>query len=121
MKMTFTTKQFMNEVQHDLLVTIVMSLRHGRISEDKSQRLAKEFLIVKDSITLDEFVKKLAALIPEYHEAHEVYSKYAPRFYNDTTMNKLMHMRQYIETQEFEKALKVAHANMKIKKPRKEV
>ncbi len=115
MKLNFTTQQFIDDVQRDLLISMVMSLRHGKISEDKAQRLAQDFLIVKESKTLEDFVKELSKLIPNYPEAHEVYIKHAPSFYDTMAQNKLSHMQEYFVTAEYDKAIKVAQAKKKIK------
>lgn len=115
MKLQFTTKQFIDQVQRDLLISMVMSLRHGKISEDRAQQLARDFMEVKKSDTLEDFVQELSKLIPDYPEAHEVYIKHAPAFYETMTKNKLSHMREYFEVAEYGKAVKVAQAKKKIK------
>lgn len=95
----FNHKQFMSDIQRDFLFHIIMNSKHGMLSREKAQRLAKKFLTMKKNNSIKDLLHAMAQDISQSPEIHEVFVKHAPSFYEYEKQEQLSKIRQHEDLQ----------------------
>lgn len=101
-------KQFVTDVERDLLFHILTNMKHRKITVGEAQDLAKDFLAVLPVHDKMQLLDALNDLAKDHPEARAVYAKYAPPVYEKQRDEKLAKMAEYIKNGDIEKALEVA-------------
>lgn len=105
-------KQFVDDVERDLLTQIVTNMKHRDLTVAEAQQLAKDFLATLPVHDKLELLNKLSDLGKKHREAQTVYVKYASPIYEQDRQRKLQLMSQHIKNGNIEEALKVAKEGM---------
>lgn len=102
--MTQTIKQ---QLEREMMVKIIIGLRHGKLSQEKAQVLAREYLAVTNTHSEEEMLSKLFLLIERYAEMLDVYVKVASQFFADQKEKILLEARSLLAVQNYDAALSV--------------
>jgi len=94
------------DIERDLLINIVMSVKYGRISKKDAKEIAGEFLA--KSFNSQESIFKSLYELKDYKEIRKVYVKYAPDYYKEKGKLKLKIMRDFMNLKDYESAIKIA-------------
>jgi len=101
-----TVQQFVTDIEKELLIQVMTSLDQKKITDDRAQHLAQDFLYllpVKNKRTL---VLKMRTLASHYKEASKVYFELAETIYKEEKLRKGKLASKYIKLGEIEKAVK---------------
>jgi hypothetical protein len=107
-------EKFTKDVERDLLVNILVSIRHKRMTKTQAIKLSKSFL---EGFPFKDFESLLSALVVlsrEFSEARKVYVKYAGKFFETKDKEKLETMRFYIGKNDYEKAILVGRGQRSV-------
>lgn len=98
-------EQFKKDVERELMVKIIMGLRHGRISQRKAEILAQEYLQISSVSNTDELFRQMSQLIEQYSEMLEVYLKTATEYFSQRKEELLNAGRYYMQQAQIENAV----------------
>lgn len=101
-------QKFVNDVEHDLLSELIMSMRHKLITVGGARHLAKDFLALFPFQTKEEVIEKMKKLSEKYPEARTVYLKHAVPHQNQIEKELIDKISQHLQGGDIEKALNVA-------------
>ena|SRR3972149_11472824 len=102
-----TLEQTIKDVERDLVISIVLSVRHKKMTMGEAKKLAKEF--VSDSFDSQEILfDRLYELSNSFREARKVYVKYAPDFYEEKRIMILGNMRKLIKNNDIDNAILIS-------------
>lgn len=102
--MTQTLKQ---QLEREMMVKIIIGLRHGKLSQEKAQTLAREYLAVTNTHSEEEMLSKLFLLIERYAEMLDVYVKVAAQFFAEQKERVLADTRTFLGVKNYDAALSV--------------
>ena len=101
-------EQTIKDVERDLVINMVLSVRHGRISLKEAGSLSKNFINGSPIKDYEDLFGRLLVLSNKYKEARKVYVKYSPGYEEEITGGILKTMRNYMKNNDFENAIKIA-------------
>lgn len=96
------------EIEKDLLKHIVENMEQGKITVEKSQQLAKEFLGLLPVVDKQDLLNKLNVLGKSYPEAQAVYLDLALPYEEEQRQQKLQKMSEMIKQGNIEQAIATA-------------
>lgn len=100
-------KTLIKDVERDMVIGIVVSVKHKRLTLKESEKIAKEFIEYKYE-TYDDLFKNLFEMGKKYKSVRKIYVKYAPEFEYMKKERDLKIMRGYIEERDYESAIEFA-------------
>ncbi len=103
-------KDLMKDVERDLLIGIVISVKHKRLTLKESEKIAKEFIEEKTE-DYEKLFKKLFEMGKKYKIVRKIYVKYAPEYEYMKKERDLKIMRNYIEEKDYESAIEFVKGN----------
>ena len=86
-------------IERDLLINIVLSVKHGRITKSEGRKIAGEFLSMSFEDNND-FFEKLRDL-SKFREVRKVYVKYAPVYFLEKDEIDLKKLRNFMKSNNF--------------------
>ena len=98
-------KEFIKDIERDLFINIVISLRHKKMTQFEAKNLSKNYLAgypFKDS---ESILQVLIFLARDFKEARKVYVKYAKDYYEYKDKERLSAMRFFISKNDIDKAI----------------
>jgi hypothetical protein len=98
-------EELIKDVERDLLVNILVSLKHKRMTKAQSIKLSKLFLTGFPIKDFESLFSALSTLSRDYSEARKVYVKHAVNYFDFKDKEKLENMRFYIGKKDYEKAI----------------
>ncbi len=98
---------YKKDIERELMVKIIMGLRHGSLSQKKAQTIAQEYLVLMSAKNTDELFECMGKLIEKYAEMLEVYIKTASEYFNQKKEYVLSEARKYMQTAQYEHAVTV--------------
>lgn len=101
-------KTFKSHVQRDLLFQIINNMKRERLSSNEAQMLAKDFLPLLESNSVEEILSSLALLSKSYKEVAEVFYIYADEYEKTVIPQKLNAISKYLAENNIEMALSIA-------------
>ncbi len=101
-------KELVKDIERDLIISLVLSVRHGRINMKDAKSLSKNFIESFPFRDYEDLFGRLFALGNKYNEARKVYVKYSPEYEEEKTIRILNKMREYMKNNDFDNAIKVA-------------
>lgn len=101
-------KTFKSHVQRDLLFQIINNMKRERLSSSEAQMLAKDFLPLLESNSVEEMLSSLSLLSKSYKEVAEVFYIYANEYEKTIVPQKLEEMSKYIAQNDIESAIIIA-------------
>lgn len=101
-------KTFKSHVQRDLLFQIIKNMRKEKLGTSEAQALAKDFLPLLESNSIEEMLSSLALLSKSYKEVAEVFATYALEYEKTIIPQKLEEMSKRIAQNDIEGALSIA-------------
>ena len=96
------------DVERDLVINMVLGIRHGRINLKEARSLSKSFMTSFPFQDYKSLFETLYMLSNKYKEVRKVYIKYFPEFENEQREIILTNMRKFMKINDFENAIKVA-------------
>lgn len=110
MQATDTTNfdEFIKQIEEDLIQQIITSLKGRKLSVEKSQELAKEFLDLLPAKDKEDLLNKLNKLGNEFSEAKKVFADFAIPYEEEKRQRLLNAMREQIKNGNIEKAIEIA-------------
>lgn len=96
------------DIEKELLATIMNNLDQNKLSVEKAQALAKEFLALLPIDDQKDLLEKLQKLSQENQDVKSIYLKYAHPYEAQERERKLALMSQHIHQGDVEKALAIA-------------
>lgn len=104
-----TYKQLQTNFERELLLHLVLGLRRERISNERSKKIASEFLkILRAETTVDGFRDKLSKISQFYPEIREAFLTTFEDYEKDLKNVRLQQASEYIKNGEIDLALKAA-------------
>jgi hypothetical protein len=100
--------ELVKDIERDLVINIVIGVRHKRLTLKESKDLSKSFMASFPFRNYNELFEMLYELSLRYKAARKVYVKYFPEFENEEKEKILMNMRNFIKTNDYENAIKAA-------------
>ncbi len=101
-------KTFKSHVQRDLLFQIINNMKRERLKSNDAQMLAKDFLPLLESNSVEEMLSSLALLSKNYTEVAEVFVIYAQEYEKTVVPQKLEEISERIAQNDIEGAIKIA-------------
>ena len=101
-------KKFLENVERDLLLDIILNMRNRKITVGDAEKLARDFLAVLPIRDRQDLLGKLKSLSGKYSEARDVYLKYAAEEHETEKNQAVDTIANHIKNGEIEKALEVA-------------
>jgi deoxyadenosine/deoxycytidine kinase len=92
-------------LERELLVTIIMGLRYGKITKEKAQKLSQEYKAIIVASKEEDVLQNLYATIQKYSELLDIYLTIAADFYEKKKQTCLAHGRQFIGSQRYDWAV----------------
>ena len=101
-------KELMKKIERELLIQIVLSVRHMRMTLNEAKKLSQEFKKSFSLETEEEIFEELFRLGKEYKEALKVYLKFVGSYEEEKTNRVLSKMREFMKIPDFDKAVNAA-------------
>lgn len=101
-------KEYLENVERDLLLDIILNMRYRRITVGEAEKLARDFLAVLPVKDRHDLLEKLKGLSGKYQEARDVYVKYATEEHEEEKNKAVDIIAGHIKSGEIEKAIDVA-------------
>lgn len=96
---------FKKDIERELMIKIIIGLRHGNISQAKAQRLAQEYLSVTNAENSEELFTNMGKLVEKYSEILEVYLKTANEYFDQKKDSLLQAGRKYMHQAQYDVAV----------------
>lgn len=100
-----TLNEFKNDVERELMVKVIMGLRHGKISKEKAQSIAREYIKLREAENSEQLFENMASLIIKYSEILDVYLKTASEYFMYKTNQLLNEGRKYMKIEQYDLAV----------------
>lgn len=100
-----TLKDYKNDIERELMVKVILGLRHGNITKEKAQDIATEYLKLRESTDIEQLFSNMSRLFNEYSEVLEVYLKTASKYFSDKTNLLLFEGRKYMNLRQYDLAV----------------
>jgi hypothetical protein len=97
--------EYKKDVERELMIKIIIGLRHGTISETKAEYLAKEYTSLMNIESVDEFFSNLAQRVNKYTEILDVYIRSANEHFTHKTEELLKNGRIFIKNAQYDQAV----------------
>lgn len=101
-------KELVKDIERDLVISLTISVRRGKISFNDSKKIAKEYISYFPYRSYDDLFERLYFLSTKHREVRKVYVKYSPRYYQEKTEHTLAKMRNFLRLKDIEEAVSVA-------------
>jgi hypothetical protein len=98
-------KGVVKDVERDLLINIVLSVRHKRMTKAQAKKLSKSYLTSFPFNDFDSLFESLKNLSKSSREARKVYVKYAQDYYDSKDKVTLSEMRFYLNKKDLNNAI----------------
>ena len=102
-----TLKQFVNDIERDLMFQIIMNMKHGMLSTGQAQKIAQEYLAMMPVKDKKHVLKHIKQMADTYKEAREVYMKYSDLYYEEKKDKTLKKVSMYLKKNNIEKAVSI--------------
>lgn len=96
---------FKRDIERELMIKIIIGLRHGKISQAKAQKLAQEYLVIMKAVNSDELFTNMGKLVGMYSEILEVYLKTANEYFTQKKEELLRAGRKYMQQAQYDVAV----------------
>lgn len=93
------------QIQQDLLIEVILELRHQTLSQDDARQLARDFLALFPIGSIEECLTKLYRLSKLYKEVQKVFVHYAIPYLRQKEQGILDIAIPYIQQGKLEEAL----------------
>lgn len=97
--------ELVKDIERDLLINIILSLRHKRMTKKEAKKLSASYLKGFPFRDSEDLFLSLRVLSDKFREARKVYIKYAVDYYDLKDKKILSEMRFYMNTNEIDKAI----------------
>jgi hypothetical protein len=97
--------EFKKDIERELMIKIIMGLRYGKISQQKAEVLAKEYLELMSVSNTDELFTDMSKLIEKYSEILDVYIKTATEYFSQKKEELLRTGRHYMQQEQYDHAV----------------
>ena len=101
-------KELMKKIERELLIQIILSVRHMRMTLKEAKKLSQEFRKRNSFETEEEIFEELFKLGKEYKEALKVYLKFVGNHEEEKTKRVLSQIREFMKIPDFGKAVEAA-------------
>jgi hypothetical protein len=101
-------QSIVEDVEKDLIETIIRNIDEQRMSEDQARQLARAFLSLLPMQDKHDLLVKLGKFSKLSADAKSIYLKYAAPIENEERNQKLTLMSEHIQNGQIEHALNVA-------------
>jgi hypothetical protein len=98
-------EETIKDIERDLLINILISLRHKKMTKKEAKMLSGEFLSIFPVTDFESLFSSLKSLSNSYTEARKVYIKHAGKYINARDEEKLQKIRFFMVANNFEKAI----------------
>ncbi len=98
-------QEFKQDIERELMIKIIIGLRHGKISQSRAQKLAQEYLNLTNASNADELFNNMSKIIERYSEILEVYIKTATEYFDQKREYVLSEARKYLQRSQYDHAL----------------
>lgn len=104
--MDFCDLEKIKDIERDLLISLILGVKHSRITLAEAKEAAGEFL-EEDPCQMDMVIKKLLILSRRHKDIRKVYLKFGSEFSEKRRLEMLDSVRFYMKFGKYDKALKV--------------
>lgn len=87
-------EELVKDVERDLVINMVIGVRHGRLTLKESKNLSKNFMASFPFGDHESLFENLYNLSSEYKVARKTYVKYAPDFYDRKSQEQIKKVRE---------------------------
>ncbi len=93
------------DFEREVMVKIIVGLRHGTISEERARVLAHDFLDCMSASDGDTFFSKTVTLLEKFSEMIDLYLKYAEEYFIEKRDYLLSIAREYMKAKQYDEAV----------------
>lgn len=101
-------KTLTKDVERDLVINIVIGVRHGRLSMKEAKVISRKFMASFPFGDYEQLFETLYVLSNKFRVVRKVYIKYFPNYENEEREKILINMRNFMKVNDFENAVKTA-------------
>lgn len=101
-------KELIKDIEADLVIGLVLSVKHKRINIKQAKVISKDFLSGFPFKDYEDLFMKLYVLSDKHRIVRKVYVKYSQSYEEELTKYILEKMREQITIKDFEKAIIIA-------------
>lgn len=99
------TKELQEDIERELLFSIIMDLRESKLTVGQAEQLASEYLKILPAESKEELLGKLQRLALTSYEAWQTYKKIALPYFEERRELLLEEVSQYIKEGRLDDAL----------------
>lgn len=96
------------EIEIDLVANLAFLTRKNKLSLKEAREIAKDFTDNYPFKNYEDLFKKLYVLSQKYKILRKIYVRYSPKYFHAKRIFILKKMREAIDNNETEKAIKIA-------------
>jgi hypothetical protein len=97
--------EYKKDIERELMIKIIIGLRHGKITERKAEELAKEYMSLVSVQSTEELFRGLSQKIEKHSEILEVYLKTATEYFGQKKDEYLQKGREYMKKSQYDHAV----------------
>lgn len=101
----YNLEKFISDFERDLLLRIILNLRHKEISLKRAKMLAREFLEILPIEQKEDFMKKMKELGKTYREVMDLYIKYAALYHEDRKQEVIAATQVFLRNGDIDNAI----------------